>query len=53
MAAMTLRNESRSNGWYGTKILVRIIIWHIEKDLVGKNFKITSNFFPIGIHYKK
>jgi len=36
MAAVTLRNGSRSNGWYGIKIMSGKIIWHIEKDLVAK-----------------
>jgi len=35
-AAMTLGNGSRSNGWYGLKVMVEIIIWHIEKNLVVK-----------------
>jgi len=52
MATVTLRNRSRSNGWYGTKVLVRIIIWHIEKDLVRKTFKLQANLVPIGIHWK-
>jgi len=38
MAAVTLGNGSRSNGWDGTKVMVWIIIWHIEKDLVVKSF---------------
>jgi len=37
MAAVTLGNGSRSNGWYGTKVLVGIIIWHTEKDHVVKS----------------
>jgi len=36
---VTLRNGPRSNGWYGTKVMVGIIIWHIEKDLVVKSLK--------------
>jgi len=37
MAAVTLGNGSRSKGWHGTKVLVVIIIWPIEKDLVVKS----------------
>jgi len=44
MAAVTLGNGSRSNGWYGTKVVAGIIIWHIEKDLVVKSLKIISKF---------
>jgi len=29
MAAVTLGNGSRSNGWYGSKVMVGIVIWHI------------------------
>jgi len=36
MAAVTLGNGSRSNGWYGTKVMAEIIIWHFEKVLVVK-----------------
>jgi len=36
MAAVTLRKGSRSNHWYGTKVMLCTIIWHIEKDLVAK-----------------
>jgi len=36
MAAATLEMGSRSNGWFGTKVIVGIIIWHIEKDVVVK-----------------
>jgi len=39
---VTLRIMSRSNGWYGTKVLVRTIIWHIEKNLALKNLLIIS-----------
>jgi len=42
MAAMTLENGSRSNGWYGTKVIVGIIIWHTEKDAVVKSFYVIS-----------
>jgi len=28
---------SKSNGWYGTKVMVGIIIWHTEKDAVVKS----------------
>jgi len=34
MAAVTLGNGSRSNGWYGSKFIIRKIIWHIEKILL-------------------
>jgi len=44
MAAVTLGNGSRSNGWYGTKVVTGIIIWHIDKDLVVKSLKIISKF---------
>jgi len=37
MVAVTLGNGSRSNGWYGSKVIVGIIIWHTEKDLVVKS----------------
>jgi len=36
MAAVTLRNGSRFNGWYGTKGMLYRIIWLMEKDLVAK-----------------
>jgi len=36
VAAVTLRNGSRSNGWYGIKSMLCRIIWHIEKDLLAK-----------------
>jgi len=36
MAAVTLRNGSRSNDWYGINVMLGRIIWHIEKDLVAK-----------------
>jgi len=39
---VTLRIMLRSNGWYGTKVLVRTIIWHIEKNLALKNLLIIS-----------
>jgi len=42
MAAVTVGNGSRSNGWYGTKVVTGIIILHIEKDLVVKSLKIIS-----------
>jgi len=38
MAAVTLGNGSRSNGLYGSKVIIGIIIWHIEKDLDVKIF---------------
>jgi len=37
MAAVTLGNGSRSNGWNETKVMVEIITWHTEKDLVVKS----------------
>jgi len=37
MAAVTLGNGSRSNGWYGSNVMVEINIWHSEKDLVVKS----------------
>jgi len=37
MAAVTLGNGSRSNGWYGSKVMVGIIIWHIDKNLLVKS----------------
>jgi len=40
MAAVTLRNGSRSNGWYVKKVMVGVIIWHIKKDLVVKTLEI-------------
>ena len=36
-SAVTLRIMSRSNCSHGTKVLVRTIIWHIEKDVVVKS----------------
>jgi len=39
---VTLRIMSRSNGWYGKKVLVRTIIWHIEKNLAVKSLLIIS-----------
>jgi len=52
MVAVTNRNWS--NSLYGTKVLVRIIIWHIQIDLVVKSLKkqATVTVFPIGIHWK-
>ena len=35
--SVTLRMMSRSNCLYGTKVLVRTIIWHIENDAVVKS----------------
>jgi len=35
MVAVTLRNGSWSNGWYGIKAMLGRIIWHIEKDLIA------------------
>jgi len=37
MAAVTLGNGSRSNSWYGTKVMVGIIIWHIKNNGVVKS----------------
>jgi len=45
MAAVTLENGSRSNGWYGSEVMVGIISWHTEKDLVVKRLKIISKSF--------
>jgi len=43
---VTLGIMSRSNDWYGTKVLVRTIIWHIEKNLAVKNlFNISKSCF--------
>ena len=42
MAAVTLVKGSRSNFFYGTNDVVRIIICHIEKDAVVKNHYIRS-----------
>ena len=35
--SVTLRMMSRSNCLYGTKVLVKTIIWHFEKDAVVKS----------------
>ena len=37
MTSVTLRIGSRSNGWNGKKLVVGIIICHIEKDDVVKS----------------
>jgi len=42
MAAVTLGNGSRSNGWYGIKVIVGVIIWHTKKDAVVKRLYIIS-----------
>jgi len=35
-SSVTLRMMSRSKGWYETKVIVGLIIWHIQKDVVVK-----------------
>jgi len=50
MVAVTNRNSS--NSLYGTKVLVRIIIWHIQIDVVVKSLKKQATVLPIGIHWK-
>jgi len=45
MAAVTLRIGSRSNGWYGIKVMSGRIIWHIEKDLVAKRLYVIRKSF--------
>ena len=45
MAYVTLRMMSRSNCSYGTKVLVRTIIWHINKDATVK--KSNSNHLDL------
>jgi len=36
MVAVTLRNGSRSNGSYGTKVMSGRFIWHIEENIIAK-----------------
>ena len=45
MAAVTMRMMSRSNCLYGTKVLVKTNIWHIEKDLVVKSHSMMGISF--------
>ena len=40
--AMTLKNLSRSNGWYGTNVFVGINIWHNEKKVIVESLIIIS-----------
>jgi len=36
LSPVTLRMMSRSKGWYETKVMVGLINWHIQKDVVVK-----------------
>ena len=42
MTSVTLRIGPRSNSWNGKKVIVEVIICHIEKEDVVKNHYIMS-----------